>query len=149
MISRDSSAFNLRASIMHAYATPIVYAYRFIHLLYNLTILTISYTYIYTISNYDGSTCTSNYRLCVCAVQHVLMIVEPTKRDVRSLQVEAVAVEMEDRAAPALGRPHAAAAEVPRPALPRHARLQPLRSAHQHAHVRRVPGALRERRELR
>ena len=64
------------------------------------------------------------------------------------LEVEAVAVEMEDRAAPALLRA-AAAAEVPRPALPRHARLQPLRSAHQHAHVRRVPGALRERRELR
>ena len=59
-----------------------------------------------------------------------------------------MAVEVEDRAAAALDRP-AAAAEVPRPALPRHARLQPLWTAHQHAHVRRVAGALRERRELR
>jgi len=52
-----------------------------------------------------------------------------------------VAVEVEDRAA--------AAAEVPRPALPRHARLQALRPAHQNAHVRRAAGALREHRELR
>ena len=59
-----------------------------------------------------------------------------------------MAVEVEDRAAAALARP-AAAAEVPRPALPRHARLQALRPAHQNAHVRRAAGALREHRELR
>jgi hypothetical protein len=79
------------------------------------------------------------YECAVCA---------PSMMNVCSLQVEAVAVEMEDGPAGALRRT-AAAAEVACPALPGYAALQPLRPAHQHAHVRSVASALREHGELR